>query len=205
MTTKLYLFFQLTFLFLSLFSSQLLASESSSSLTKDRLKIILNETINQFFDKELKRNNISIGIKNMPKKSRRDSFLQIRPKINFSLFRPSKKRHYYLEINPLLYKNNPGEFAIRAILIHELEHVIDYLDLNFYQLSHFGLKYANNTQFRYDYERYTDIKALKRGAGIGLADYRIWIYKQISPKDVVIKKMSYLTPEEIRSFLRNEN
>ncbi|MDH4468465.1 MAG: hypothetical protein QE271_10425 [Bacteriovoracaceae bacterium] len=177
-------------------------SKTIDSLTPLEISKIIEELKITKFPLELADKNIKISIQTMPRRFRKNTFFQVRPKMNVSLLKPSTKRHYQIEINPALYTNNPGREAIRSILMHELQHVVDFTNKDFFELASFAYKYERNKAFRFQYERETDLHALKRGAGVGLANYRLWLYEQIKKeKDLEEKKRMYMTPEEIYIYL----
>jgi hypothetical protein len=178
-----------------------IATATSHRLTPARLAELLEETKNQFFARELK--DVRILITHIPKRERKATFFQVKPKLNITIFRKPSKRVYLLQVNPSIFQNSPSELAIRGILIHELSHIIDYLKLNTSELLLFGLRYALGRAHRFKYERLTDKRALTLGREVacsGIHAYRLWLYAQISPKEAEIKKKMYLTPEEIESY-----
>lgn len=115
-----------------------------------------------------------------------------------------EKRLYYLDINTKIYKCAPPENAIKAIWAHELQHISDYKDASSIELIKLGLKMIRK-KTRSQYERATDFRTMERGHSEGLKEYRLWIYKRLTEKDLKIKKCYYYTPEEINRYLQGEN
>jgi len=180
--------------------------EYNHDMNPDKLQTILNEVKETYFSQEL--SGIKVRIAKMPRRDRKATFLQVKPKISHAIFKRPSKRTYLLQVNPLFYKNPPSESAIRAIFIHELTHVHDYVKMNFSKLTLFAFSYASNRNFRFKYERSTDKFALVRGgrdACVGLIEFRQWLYEQISPEDIEIKILMYLTPKEIQTHLISDD
>ena len=116
-------------------------------------------------------------------------------------FRLPEDRTYQILANERLSKNRPDDGAIIAILAHELFHIRDYMKKNVWQLYRLKGRYKDN-RFRRQYERYTDQRTLYLGYGPGLLRYRKWLYGAIKdPHKVKEKQDTYMTPEEITSWL----
>lgn len=131
-------------------------------------------------------------------------FLQAKVDVK-TLFKAKVKRKYYIEINPKIYDCAPSPAALKAILIHELEHINDYNEMSSAQISELGVKYAASKKYRAAYERATDVKVLVKGQAQGLIEYRHWIYAKLSPRELELKKFYYLTPEEILTWVKEHN
>ena len=126
-------------------------------------------------------------------------FLQAQPRLS-SLLHQRADRTYEVQLNLRLLDCPPERQALKAILVHELEHVRDYRSMSSAQIISLGMKVSLSFDFKVHYERATDQKVLDQGLLEGLALYREWVYQWLSPKDLVKKRMIYMTPEEIRSF-----
>lgn len=126
-------------------------------------------------------------------------FLQAQP-IAISLLGARSKRRYQVQLNLKLLECPPAISALEAILVHELEHVVDYQPMSASKVAAHGLRYLMNTKFKRHYERSTDCKVLERGLHQGLSDYRKWVYQWLNPGEVRTKRRLYLTPEEIEVF-----
>lgn len=124
-------------------------------------------------------------------------FLQAQPSFG-TMLREAHRRSYRLELNPRLLDCPPPEIGLESILVHELEHVRDYVSWTSPRLMGRGLRYVLSGHYRDRYERATDQKVLELGLGEGLAQYREWIYQWLGPKDLARKRRRYMTPEEIR-------
>lgn len=126
-------------------------------------------------------------------------FLQAQPVV-MSLLGNRSQRRYNVQLNLKLLECPPSILALEAILVHELEHVVDYLPMSTPKVATHGLRYLLNKKFKRTYERSTDCKVLERGLHQGLADYRRWVYQWLSPRELITKRKIYLTPEEIEVF-----
>lgn len=119
-----------------------------------------------------------------------------------TLLNGRRSRDYLVYVNPRLYLDPPPRAAIRAVLAHELVHVADYSQRSTLGLARFTVRYLTSDDA--EYERSTDVEALRRGYGCGLMAYREWLYQHVSPSVAQAKRRSYLTPEEIRARLISE-
>ncbi|MBY0515713.1 MAG: hypothetical protein K2P81_02310 [Bacteriovoracaceae bacterium] len=124
-------------------------------------------------------------------------FLQAQPYLK-TLINRRQNRRYNVQINLRLLECPPTPEGLEAILVHELEHVRDYMGWSSGHIALHGGKYALSCGVKVKYERATDAKVLELGLGEGLAQYREWVYQWLSPKDLAKKRLIYLTPEEIR-------
>lgn len=131
-------------------------------------------------------------------------YLQAKPDIK-SLLSKKQDRKYFVEVNPKLYSCPPSMDALEAILVHELEHVVDYENMSALEITRFGVRYGTSKKFRAKYERATDEKVLKKSLGLGLIGYREWIYSKLSPKEILVKKRYYYTPEEIDEWIATQH
>lgn len=103
---------------------------------------------------------------------------------------------YVVEMNPeIIVRGCPPE-AIEAILAHELAHTLDYVQGGIPAIVQIGWTYLN-PETRAVYEHRTDLQAIFRGYGPGLIQYRQWIYTQLNPEQLALKKAIYYLPEEI--------
>lgn len=111
---------------------------------------------------------------------------------------PPLERAYRVLYNPLQFERDIPRDAVGAILVHELQHLVDYTEMDGEQLSEFALWYASEDISAY--ERRTDEAALWAGCGEGLIAYREWLYAQLTPEQIEQKKVTYYTPEEIEAW-----
>jgi hypothetical protein len=94
----------------------------------------------------------------------------------------------------------PSHAALISLASHELMHAASYRAMTRFEwIFGFALNYLN-----YDgliaVEHATDLGVLVNSNGSladGLTAYRDWVYAQLSPEDVVTKRLEYMTPEEI--------
>ena len=116
-------------------------------------------------------------------------------------FRAPKNRTYQLLLNKRLETQSPSNDAIRSILVHELLHIRDYVGMNLWELLKLR-RDIKDAAFQQQYERYTDLRTLQLGYGLGLIDYREWLYTVISDEQqIAAKQKTYMTPEEIKAWL----
>jgi hypothetical protein len=173
----------------------LAASVNATEICAPKMKLtqftkLLERTIDQFFP-ELA--NESIGVSTFKSDA---YFLQAQPVVK-TLFNKNGKRKYNVELNLRLLDCPPFRNSLQAILVHELEHVKDYTNWSLVKIIKHGIQYSTSLKFRAKYERATDAKVLEKDLHSGLADYRVWVYQWLSPKELKRKKYIYLTPEEI--------
>lgn len=111
-----------------------------------------------------------------------------------------QKMRYTIYVNPEVYRRAAPETGIRAILAHELAHILYYRRKN--RLQFFGLLSLTDKSFTAKFERKADLEAISRGYGNGLIEYRNWLYKNIPAKVLQEKKRNYFSPEEIRAIMK---
>lgn len=123
-----------------------------------------------------------------------------------SIFRRAERRRYFVVVSDRFLDAHPDDEAMRSLLVHELAHVVDYTRMSRSRLVGFLTNYVVSPKgFVPRYERDSDLRALERGHahGFDVADgmrtYREWLYQNLEPKLVAVKKRNYLTPEEITS------
>lgn len=109
------------------------------------------------------------------------------------ILKNKNKRLLKIFINTKLYQCAPTKKALKAILIHELAHLDDYLQKSVFKI---GLKMLRRKS-RARYERATDLRVLELGHHQGLKEYRKWIYSKLTKKELKKKKCFYYTPQEI--------
>ncbi len=115
-----------------------------------------------------------------------------------NLFKFWLDREYVIRFHPSVLKSDLKDAALDAILAHELCHIVMYRGMSNFALVQLALQYHfGSEEFQSQFERATDLQTVERGYRDGLKDYRVWLYKQLSPEDVPQKKRLYLTPEEL--------
>jgi hypothetical protein len=139
--------------------------------------------------------NESIEVKQFESES---DYFQSR--FSFGRFLTFRRMKYIIFVNPKVYELNAPESGVRAILAHEVGHILYYSRKNRLQL--LGLVNLSTKGFTRTFERRTDLEAIKRGYGEGLIAYRIWLYEHIPLKNVDAKKRDYFTPEEIAAIVK---
>ena len=126
-------------------------------------------------------------------------FLGTFPKLSNAFKKNPTKRKAKLKVNKSIFKCAPSENALRAILIHEAKHLLDYFTLNFAGYLKLLNSYSDNHR-RAKYERSTDLYVLETGYHKGLKEYRDWIYLRLNPKELKTKQCFYLTSQEISQW-----
>ena len=171
-----------------------LAGECSAPLSMIKFKNILREVRSEKFP-QLK--NIRIIVTTFESDA---YYLQAQPKTT-TLLGNYASREYEVQLNLKLLDCPPSENALKSILVHEIEHIVDYTNWSNLEIIEHGIHYSIDRTFRKEYERATDLKAMKRGAANGLIEYREWLYQRLTPKQLSTKKYYYYTPEEILEWL----
>ncbi len=115
------------------------------------------------------------------------------------------KKSYRLDVGQRLLECPPSESALRSIILHESQHFLDYERMSAVHVAGLGKNYLLSKKFRIRYERATDLKVLESHEGEGLIDYRVWLYERLNPKQLAVKRATYLTPEEINEWLGSHN
>lgn len=115
-----------------------------------------------------------------------------------------EERTYYIDINKKLYQCAPSKLALRSILAHEIQHILDYKNSNSIELVKIGARMLRKKSRSY-YERSTDYKIMEMGLSQGIKEYREWIYLRLSGKGLKTKQCFYYTPEEINRYNQGED
>src|SRR5258708_2630795 len=110
------------------------------------------------------------------------------------------RMHFFIEVNPAVFQREAPEEGLRAIIAHELGHVLYLHRRN--RLRFIGLARLASGSSTATFERRTDLQAISRGYGPGLKLYREWLYRNVPPKSITEKKRDYFSPEEIDVILR---
>ena len=120
-------------------------------------------------------------------------------RFSFGRFLTGRRMRYVVYVNPAIYDKNCPAAARRAIVAHELAHILYYRQRNRLQL--LGLARLAGANFTAKFERGADLEALARGYGEGLKQYRVWLYQNIPPRKLAAKRRDYFSPEEIDALL----
>ena len=108
-------------------------------------------------------------------------------------------RDYRVQYGLRVFEDPPPFAATGAILVHELQHIEDYVAMDTAALAEFAIWYAGG-DFA-EYERATDEVVLEAGCGEGLKAYRLWLYGQVDAGTEAEKRRDYYTPEEIEAWM----
>jgi hypothetical protein len=119
-------------------------------------------------------------------------------RFTFTSFLFKRRLRYLLKVNRNLFANNVPDDGLRAIISHELGHVVYYRARHRIEL--LGLVRLACSGFAARFERATDLEAIARGYGDGLKSYRWWLYCHIPADKLAGKKRNYFSPEEIDSL-----
>lgn len=122
----------------------------------------------------------------------------LRTRIDISHYFSFRSMRYYIEVNSELFSLHAPNEAVRAILAHELEHVLWLARRN--RISLLSLVRLASQGYRMRFERGADLRAIVRGFGPGLVSYRKWLYANINLKHLAEKRRDYFSPEEIEAI-----
>ena len=175
------------------FATKYLSPQPISENDRSLVSLLVNELHQESFP-EVRPETISYG-----QFSSEKVFLRVNPDPG-SLF---GKESYVLHINSKLLealKNKTlSRIALKAILAHELCHIVDYQDRSPAQLLQVGWNELLDQQA--EYERSIDLAAFERGYAAGIAEFRTWLYRNIPSSALAIKKANYYTPTEIEAWV----
>jgi len=153
----------------------------------ERVRLITEEVIAASYP-ELRSADIRIKLF----RSESDYF---RASFSFCRFFFHKKMRYHILANRKLIERQAPENEIRAIIAHELGHVLYFKRRNRIEL--LGLIRLLSPDFTIHFEKWPDLQAISRGYGAGLKEYREWLYLHIPAKKIAEKRRNYYSPEEI--------
>lgn len=115
---------------------------------------------------------------------------EARPK---SLFRSIEDGGLLIRVNRRMFDLDCPRYMIEAVLAHELSHGVWYAERGSSASLAGGMKYVFE---RTGFEKATDLEAVRRGYGAGLAAHRRWLAERF-PEQVKERASLYLSPEEI--------
>jgi hypothetical protein len=121
-----------------------------------------------------------------------------RTRFSVARYASLRKMRFYLEVNLRVFELGAPAEAVRAIIAHELEHVL-YLSRRS-RLSMLSLARLASAKYTTRFERGADLGAIGRGYGSGLIVYRQWLYQHIPPGALAAKRRDYFSPEEISAI-----
>ncbi|HST23958.1 MAG TPA: hypothetical protein VLR90_22825 [Blastocatellia bacterium] len=167
------------------------AQNSDPKKTLDRVSILMDE-IKAASYPELRGADIQVKFF----ESRSDYF---RARFAVPQFLTGRKMRYIVFVNADVFTRQAPEEGVRAILAHELAHVLYFRQRN--RLRLLGLVRLTSKGFTSRFERWADLQAIARGYGEGLKEYRKWLYQNIPAKNMREKKRDYFSPEEIDAIV----
>jgi len=122
-----------------------------------------------------------------------------RTRFGIPQFLLGRRMRYLIRVNPEVGLQHAPEAGIRAILAHELAHIVYFKTGNRSRL--LGLARLTSKGFTARFERWTDLQAISRGYGEGLKEYRQWLYQHVPDQKLPEKLRNYFSPEEIDAIL----
>lgn len=109
------------------------------------------------------------------------------------------RMHYLVFVNPRVFELGAPDAGVRAILAHELGHLLYFKTRNRVKL--LGLVRLASKASTQRFERRADLQAISRGYGEGLKEYRQWVYRHIPASKLSAKRRTYFSPDEIDAIL----
>jgi hypothetical protein len=122
-----------------------------------------------------------------------------RTRFTIPQFMTGQRMQYLIRVNPEVFSRNCPDSAIRAIVAHELGHVLFFKQRN--RLRLLGLVRLESKSYTAEFERWTDLQAISRGYSAGLKEYRRWLYQNVPPGSLAEKRRDYFSPEEIDAIM----
>ncbi len=107
---------------------------------------------------------------------------------------PARMR-YVIFVNPRVFALGAPDDGVRAIVAHELGHMVYYR--RGCRLRLLGLARLARSGFRQRFERWADLQAISRGYADGLKTYREWLYRHVPAKSLAEKHRDYYSPQDI--------
>lgn len=171
-------------------AAETMASAQASDDVAGRARRIVEEIKAAFYPELADLKNAEIEIKLFDSPS---DYFQTR--FTFTSFLFKKKLRCLLRVNRNLFAHGVPDDGLRAILAHELSHVVYFKTRN--RLALLGLVRLACKSFTARFERGTDLEAIQRGYGNGLKSYRLWLYGHIPAKKIEEKYRNYFSPAEL--------
>lgn len=160
------------------------------------VQLILDQLIAESFP-ELKDKQIRIAGLN-----KRGGFLASRFELSSLL---DEHLTFILLLNPYIETHPMPPEALKAILAHELIHMVDFTLLPRSELIASFVNILANAELRQNYERSTDLETMELGYADGLKQFRLWLYDQICNNALAEDRLNHHTPEEIDAWILQNN
>ena len=157
------------------------------------------KTTQQYINEIAKSSFPEINVKRIKLKTFQSDRVFFKARFAITNYLTFRKMQYLLSVNPKVFSENAPEKGLRAILAHELSHVLYYTKRNRFEL--LGLTRLVSGKFTTKFERRADLETIKRGYGKGLIEYRNWLYKIVPANNIKSKQKNYFSPEEIQLML----
>lgn len=180
-------------LFLDPGTAQALASQSPRELAVDsvnRTRVLIDKVIASSYP-ELGRSDIRVKMF----RAQSDYF---KARFGYPQYFFARMR-YLVFVNPRVFEMQAPEEGVRAIIAHELAHVVYFKRRNRVRLV--GLVRLTSRRFTARFERWADLKAISLGYGEGLKAYRQWLYDNVPASKLADKQRNYFSPDEINAIL----
>jgi hypothetical protein len=118
----------------------------------------------------------------------------------WTVWKPARERTYAIYVHPELRRDPPPPKALRAVLAHELEHVLGYAKMSRWELLRLAFAYAFGNEAKIaHYERATDARVVDRCLGSGLAAYKRWAFDRLPESSRAKRARRYLSIAEIEA------
>lgn len=166
------------------------AEAASRTRALDRARVLVNEIISASYP-ELR--STAIRIKLFESKS---DYFKARFGVPQFFLGPMQ---YLILVNPRVFERSAPDMGVRAIVAHELGHVLYFKARN--RLKLLGLVRLASKMSTHRFERWADLQAISRGYGEGLKEYRQWVYQNIPASKLAAKRLTYFSPDEIDAIL----
>lgn len=162
------------------------AAAKNATGAEERTRLLVDDVVRSSYP-ELRNTRIRIASFN----SKSDYF---KARFGFpQLFSP--RMRYVVFVNPRVFELAAPSDAVRAIVAHELAHILYYEQRNRLRLA--ALIRLASKSFAARFERWADLQAISRGYGSRLSDYRTWLYRNVPVDKLEEKRRNYFSPEEI--------
>jgi Zn-dependent protease with chaperone function len=97
---------------------------------------------------------------------------------------------YLVFVNPRVFEMQAPEEGVRAIIAHELAHLVYFKRRKRVRLV--GLVRLTSNRFTAKFERWADLKAISLGYGEGLKEYRQWLYSNVPSSKLATSRKLFL-------------
>lgn len=111
-----------------------------------------------------------------------------------------RDRQYHILISRNYLESLPSWYSLKAVVLHELYHILDYTRMDGSELRKLLIKLVLNPGgFVPRYEKCTDFRAISHGLDREMLDYRLWQQANLPEKFAHKKLRNYFKPAELES------